>query len=230
MIDLLAETGSTNADLAAAIGDGGWAEGRWRVAARQRAGRGRLGRRWADGAGNFMGSTAVALPPEDPPAPSLALVAGLAVYAAVAPFIPPPARATLKWPNDVMIGAAKLAGVLLERVGAYVIVGVGVNLAQAPDLPDRPTIALAAFGSPPTVADFATILATAFAAELARWRCDRVAGTVARWQQAAHPLGTPLRADGVAGSFAGLDATGALRLRLADASLRTIHAGDVALA
>jgi BirA family biotin operon repressor/biotin-[acetyl-CoA-carboxylase] ligase len=81
-------------------------EGQWLVADRQNAGRGRLGRVWNDGLGNFMGSTVVRIDPHQPPAPSLALVAGLAVQACVADLVPPRA-ALLKWPNDVLIGPGR---------------------------------------------------------------------------------------------------------------------------
>lgn len=205
------------------------------VADRQNAGRGRLGRVWNDGTGNFMGSTVVALGGHQPHAGSLALVAGVAVQAAVAPLVPPPHQALLKWPNDVLIGGAKLAGILLERVGEAVVVGIGVNLAQAPDLADKDTIALTHFGPAPNRDDFADNLAQCFAEELTRWRNYGLEALVSRWQAVAHPIGTPLVVqDGtnppLSGHFAGLDAQGALRLTLRDGTSRTIHAGDVHLA
>lgn len=242
MFETLRVTGSTNADLAARLAAGEQVpEGFWLLADRQTAGKGRLGRVWDDGAavpekaGNFMGSTAVALIPQDPSAGSLALVAGLAVQQAVAPYVAPPHMPLLKWPNDVMVGGAKLAGILLERVRDHVIVGIGVNLASAPEIAGRETCALARFGPAPDRDSFAVALVGHFADELARWRRFGIEALLARWQAAAHPLGTPLavsQSDGskLAGIFAGLDATGALRLALPDGTCQTVHAGDVSLA
>ncbi|HEX4847784.1 MAG TPA: biotin--[acetyl-CoA-carboxylase] ligase, partial [Novosphingobium sp.] len=230
------ETGSTNADLAARlVGAEGLGEGTWLVADRQTAGRGRQGRTWFDGHGNFMGSTVVRPGPGDPPAASLALLSGLAVHEAVAPLIPPPATALLKWPNDVMVGPAKLAGILLERVGDAVIVGIGVNLAQAPDVKGRQTVALSAFGPAPDRDHFASALARQFDLELERWRAYGLDPLIRRWQAAAHPPGTPLLVGepgeaALEGRFAGLTGDGALQLRLADGTTRVIHAGEVRLA
>jgi BirA family biotin operon repressor/biotin-[acetyl-CoA-carboxylase] ligase len=233
LIERLPETGSTSADLAARITGGEWlAEGHWLVADRQSAGRGRQGREWCDGAGNFMGSTLVRLAPGDPVPGTLALVAGLAVHEAVSPHVPPPERASLKWPNDVMVGAAKLAGILLERVGDSVVVGVGVNLAAAPIVPGRETVALSRFGPAPDRDMFAATLAASFAREVERWRHYGLGPVIARWLAAGHPVGTALRVgdEGLGGTFAGLADDGALRLTLADGTTRTIHAGEVNLA
>jgi BirA family transcriptional regulator, biotin operon repressor / biotin---[acetyl-CoA-carboxylase] ligase len=231
LIHTIPETGSTNADLAARL-RGGEAvpEGFWLVADRQTAGSGRQGREWFDGAGNFMGSTVVYPGFGDPPAPSLALLAGLALFEVVSPLLPEPHRAMLKWPNDVLVGRAKLAGVLLEREGQAVIVGIGVNLASAPSLPDREATALSAYAPAPERDSFAEALARQFGIELERWRTFGLESIVNRWLAAGHPKGTPLQADGLAGAFAGLTPEGALQLRLADGSTRTIHAGEVNLA
>ncbi len=231
MIHTIPETGSTNADLAARL-RGGEAvpEGFWLVADRQTAGRGRQGRAWLDGSGNFMGSTVVHPGFGDPPANSLALLAGLAVFEVTSPLLPEPHRVMLKWPNDVLVGRAKLAGILLEREGEAVIVGIGVNLANAPKLPDRETVALSALGTNPGRDAFAEALARQFTLEVERWRTYGLESIVNRWLAAAHPKGTPLQADGLAGAFAGLTPEGALQLRLADGSTRTIHAGEVNLA
>lgn len=231
MITRVPETGSTSADLAARLRGGDVVpEGSWLVADRQTAGRGRLGRTWSDGAGNFMGSTVVRPGFGDPEAASLALLAGLAVHAAVSEHLPPDHPAVLKWPNDVLIGRAKLAGILLEREGEAVIVGVGVNLASAPTLLDRETISIASLGAAPSRDSFAENLALHFDLELERWRNYGLEPLIRRWLAAAHPLGTELVSDGLKGVFAGLTSEGALQLRLADGSLRTIHAGEVNLA
>lgn len=233
MIETVAETGSTNADLAARIAGGEYvSEGHWLVADRQIAGRGRLGRVWNDGAGNFMGSTVVRIGPGDPSPSTLALLTGLAVHDAVAGFAGQ--GALLKWPNDLLFKGAKVAGILLEMVAGVVVVGIGVNLVHAPDLPDRQTAALADFGPAPERDRFAGALASVFDAELARWRSAGLAPLLRRWQSAAHPAGTPLRVlppgeDAIDGRFAGLDEDGNLRLTLADGAVRTIHAGDVLL-
>lgn len=231
MIQTVPETGSTNADLVARLRAGEVvAEGQWLLADRQSAGKGRQGRAWFDGAGNFMGSTLVHRRFGDPDPASLALVIGLAVHEAIASRLLAGGEARLKWPNDVMIGAAKLAGVLLERAGDSVIVGVGVNLAVAPDLPDRETVALGGVDRDAFAAD----LARQFAIELDRWRSFGLAPIIARWLAAAHPIGTPLSVGEpgetpVRGAFAGLSDDGALRLCLADGRTRVIHAGEVRL-
>ncbi len=232
---LVEETGSTNADLAAAIRAGGvWPEGRWLVARRQTAGRGRQGRQWFDGTGNFMGSCAVKLGEGGPPPASLSFVAALAVRDAVAQAAGEGANFALKWPNDVLLNGGKLSGILLEMVKGHIVVGIGVNLARAPDLPDRKTAALADNVAPPPVEDFAECLAAHFAARLATWRSHGLAATLEQFLAASiHAQGTPLTVhdtDGsqVAGSFAGLEESdGALRLRLADGSERVIRAGDI---
>ena len=235
MIQTVPSTGSTNADLAARLtGQERVAEGDWLVADRQSAGKGRQGRTWFDGIGNFMGSTVVRPAPNDPAPGTLALVAGLAVLEAAAPFVPPPHLPQLKWPNDVLIGGAKLCGVLLERVGDAVVIGIGVNLAAAPAVEGRATIALAQFGPAPDRDTFAAALARQFDLELERWRSFGLEPLLRRWQAAAHAIGTPLLLGEPgktprAGTFAGLAADGALQLRLADGTTRTVHAGEIRL-
>jgi BirA family biotin operon repressor/biotin-[acetyl-CoA-carboxylase] ligase len=236
LIHSVAETGSTNADLTDRIGAGDYLpEGDWLVADRQTAGRGRLGRVWNDGLGNFMGSTVVRIAPGDPAPASLALLTGLAVHEALRGFVPQGRDLLLKWPNDLMLDGAKIAGILLEMKAGIVVVGIGVNLASAPDLPDRKVAALSDFGPAPARDAFAGALATAFDSELHRWRSVGLAPLLRRWQSAAHPQGTPLRVlppgeAPVDGTFAGLADDGNLRLALVDGSIRTIHAGDVLLA
>lgn len=235
MITFVEQTGSTNADLLARLNAGEHLRGGdWLVARRQSAGRGRQGRKWFDGSGNFMGSTVVRPAPGDPPAYTLALVAGLAVYEAVMPLCPDPAALMLKWPNDMLLRGAKLAGILLESTQGAVVVGIGVNLLAAPELPDRETIALAYVTMPPALEDFAERLAASLDTELERWRSHGIELLLRRWQAAAHPQGTPLKvqdASGglIEGAFAGLDARGSLLLRSADGKTHTVHAGDVVI-
>lgn len=137
-------------------------------------------------------------------------------------------RVLIKWPNDLIAGRDKLAGILLERSGDAVVIGFGVNLAHHPDLPDRPAISFAALGVDAPAPDlFLRDLADSFARWLGRWRGEGLAPVRQRWLDRAHALGTPLSSQGIQGLFEGLDESGALRLRLADGSLHVMHAGDV---
>src|SRR3954463_8944234 len=124
-IRTVAETGSTNDDLAA-LARAGAPAGSGLRAGRQTGGRGRQGRAWDSPAGNLHASTLVRLRPEDPPAPSLALAAAIALHEAAAAFAPQ-AELVVKWPNDLLAGGDKLAGILLEREGDAVVIGFGVN-------------------------------------------------------------------------------------------------------
>jgi len=202
-------------------------EGDWLVALSQTAGRGRQGRQWQSPIGNFHGSTFVVLRPHDPPAPGLSLASGLALIDA-AKIAAPEAELLLKWPNDLLLGGAKLAGILLERSGDRIVAGFGVNLAEAPAIEGRATAALASI----TPHAFAPLIAAAFARALEAWRNT---GSLAdAWLDRAHPVGSPLTVhvapgEQVSGIFDGIDPGGALRLRLADGSVRVMHAGDVSL-
>ena len=222
------ETRSTNDDVAALARQGA-AEGLWLGAERQTGGRGRQGRGWHSPAGNLYASTLVRLQPTDPPAATLALVAAVALQEVISAFAPIH-RVLIKWPNDLLVEGEKLSGILLEREGEAVVIGIGVNLASCPDALDRPATSLAALtGSAPEPAAFLEILAESFARWLGRWRGEGLAPVRAGWLAAAHPIGTALATHAGEGLFDGLDETGALRLRLASGTSVTIHAGDVFL-
>lgn len=230
----VAVTGSTNADMLA-LAAAGEPEGLWLRAERQEAGRGRHGRPWVSEAGNLYVSTLVR-PRETDPAPAmLSLVAAVALDQVLSPRMPS-AETRIKWPNDLLVGGAKIAGILMEREGDGIVIGMGVNLAHHPaDLGRATTSVAAVTGTAPDPADVLADLTESFAYWLGRWRGGgRVDPVRARWLERAHPLGAALSvriADGPAieGLFDGLDSSGALRLRLADGAVRVIHAGDVFL-
>ncbi len=212
------------------IADQSRAEGDWLVALEQNAGRGRQGRSWVSASGNLYGSTLVQLRGDDPPAQTLSLVAGLALVEVI-DVAAPGQMLMLKWPNDVMLRGKKLAGILLERSGDRVAVGFGVNLASAPNLPDRQGAALGGKVSPQA---FALLLAGGFSRLIGLWRESDPASIAQAWLARAHPIGTELNvhtgADETAsGRFDGIEGDGALRLRRDDGSLDIVHAGDVEL-
>jgi BirA family biotin operon repressor/biotin-[acetyl-CoA-carboxylase] ligase len=157
----------------------------------------------------------------------LALVAAVALQEIVAIHAP---EVRIKWPNDLVVDGAKLAGILLERQGDAVIVGFGVNLAHHPDGLARPATSLAALaGTAPSPGDFAALLARNVSRWLDRWRKEGVAAVRTAWLASAHPPGTPLTTPEGEGLFDGLDDSGALRLLLPGGGVRVIHAGDVFL-
>jgi BirA family biotin operon repressor/biotin-[acetyl-CoA-carboxylase] ligase len=227
-IRTVAETGSTNDDMAA-LAAAGEAEGSWLRAERQTGGRGRQGRSWSSPAGNLYASTLVRLRAGDPPAPSLALVAAVALHDTVGSWAPG-AAVQIKWPNDLLAGGAKLAGILLERAGDAVVIGMGVNLAHHPEDLARPAMSVAALsGAAPEPDIFLEQLAEVFARYLGLWRGTGLGAIRTAWLKRAHPLGTPLTTTEGEGLFDGLDPAGALRLRLPHGEVRLIHAGDVFL-
>ena len=124
---------STNAEALrrAAAGEAGPL---WIMARSQTAARGRRGRAWAAPAGNF-GATLLMRPPGD--AALRSFVAALGLFDAMVAVTGRPELFALKWPNDVLLGGRKLAGILLEAVnGGALAVGIGVNLASAPEPDD----------------------------------------------------------------------------------------------
>ncbi len=137
----VAETESTNADVAAAARDGA-AEGLVIVAGHQTAGRGRLDRTWQAAPGSGLMMSALVRPEGLDPVrwPWIPLMAGLAVAHAVRGAGLEP---SLKWPNDVEISGRKLAGILVERVesmnGPAAVIGVGLNVAMSSDQLPVPT-------------------------------------------------------------------------------------------
>jgi BirA family biotin operon repressor/biotin-[acetyl-CoA-carboxylase] ligase len=204
-------------------------EGDWLVALAQDAGKGRQGREWQSRKGNFFGSTLVQVRPSDPPASSLALAAGLALIEA-ADVAAPDRAFILKWPNDLMLGNAKLGGILLERSGDRVVAGFGVNLAAAPAIEGKPTADLGGSIAPQA---FAPLLAASFARLVAAWRSAEPAAFARAWLTRAHPIGAALTVhsgaeDFVSGSFAGIDPDGALRLEVGG-QVQLVRAGDVDL-
>ena len=137
----------------------------------------------------------------------------------------------LKWPNDLLLNGAKLAGVLLERSGDRIIAGFGVNLAVAPDLPARPVASLAGAIS---LQAFAPLLAGSFDRLLGIWRSTAPEAFARAWLARAHPIGTSLAVhtganDRLKGRFEGVEPDGALRLRVEDGGIEIVRAGDVEL-
>jgi BirA family transcriptional regulator, biotin operon repressor / biotin---[acetyl-CoA-carboxylase] ligase len=234
LFEEVAVTGSTNADLIARA-NAGAAEGLWLRADHQDAGRGRMGRAWDSASGNLFASTIVRIAPDDPPASSLAFVIALAAYETVRQ-IAPELAIQIKWPNDLLTAdGAKICGMLLERAGNAVIIGVGLNLFNHPQGLDRSITDLRSRGAnPPPAQAVCEILAENLKGWLQRWRIGGLSPILKSWQQRAHMVGTALSVnlptgETLQGLYAGLNDDGSLQLRLADGEIHAIHAADIFL-
>lgn len=237
---VLDRVGSTNAEAFARAG-AGEAGPLWIMARRQTAGRGRSGRPWASEPGNLHASLLVGLACTPAAAPQLSLLAGVAVVDAIRKAAGGDvAGLRLKWPNDVLVGQAKCAGILAESLSGAAaqvtaVIGVGVNLAWHPADLGRAATHLAAHGVALEPEAMLGLLAEAMQHWLGAWNggagLDRVR---AAWLERAGPAGEACAVDTgnerIAGTFLGLDASGALRLRDGQGRERTLTFGDVTLA
>lgn len=233
-VDVVRRTGSTNADLLARGGP----EGQVLVAEEQTAGRGRMGRSWVSQPGASLTFSVLLRPTAVPPVRRgwLPLLTGVAVATAVRSVADVPA--TLKWPNDVLVGDRKLAGILAEQSGDAVVIGIGVNVATAADaLPVSPT-GLRATSLLVEGADVARdVLLTEVLRQLEhyylRFRSDpdpERSGVLAAYRTLCDTLGRQVRVELPGRSLAGVaedvDADGRLLVRAADTTT-PISAGDV---
>jgi BirA family biotin operon repressor/biotin-[acetyl-CoA-carboxylase] ligase len=216
----------------------------WFTAGVQTAGRGRRGRVWETVTGNLAASYLFTTlkPPSE--AAQVSFVAALAAWEladrlGAADTLPSPPSITVKWPNDLLINGRKASGILVESGqradGLWVAVGIGINLAVAPEpAPDAaivPTSFSAEGLEPPLPLDALSMLDRAFRDWLAVWNTDGFPAIAVAWTERAHGLGQSctarLPAETVVGTAEGLDSDGALRLRLGDGTVRRITAGDV---
>ncbi len=247
-LHVLPMTTSTNDEAHRGAKEGATHGTTW-VAEAQSAGRGRRGRTWLspDGDG-LLFSVLLRLGCEPSRLPPLALLAGLAVRDAVARAAPL-ADPKIKWPNDVLVGPRKLAGVLIEAVtvGARVdavIVGIGINVhtrSFPEEIRDRATsIALESAGDSATAPEarswplmrahvLADVLAT-LERDLDGVVANGLAGVQARLEGADGLRGHVVRNDGGEGGEAcGIDDDGCLRVRLETGKIARWSAGEVQL-
>jgi BirA family biotin operon repressor/biotin-[acetyl-CoA-carboxylase] ligase len=235
-IEAYDELDSTNAE-ARRRAEAGEAGPVWITAAVQTAGRGRRGRAWSTNRGNLAATLLMTTDRPPAEAAQLSFVAALAACD-LADACLGPGVARLKWPNDVLLHGRKAVGILVES-GAqadsrlWLAVGIGVNLAHAPQDVERPATAFAEHmsGSPPQPRAALEVLATAFERWRSAWGREGFPPIAAGWSKRAAGLGERCEARlpnrTLSGVAEGLDPDGALRLRLDDGGLARITAGDV---
>jgi BirA family biotin operon repressor/biotin-[acetyl-CoA-carboxylase] ligase len=226
--------GSTNAEALARARTGERGP-LWIVTAEQTAGRGRRGAVWVSKPGNLYATLLLTEPSPKADAPQLSFVTALALHDAVAEVAPQLGPAlTLKWPNDLLLGGAKLAGILIEGESDPVFaaaIGMGVNCAHHPDSTAYPATDLASAGALVTPEALHAALAAAMARRLAQWAKGRGFASIrADWLKRAAGLGGDIRVRlperEFSGRFEGLDEVGRL-LVVHDGALTAVGAGEV---
>ena len=211
----------------------------WVKADRQTAGRGRRGRAWISQPGNLYATLLLTAPAPAEHWPELSFVAALAVHDSIvdlAARIEP--MLAIKWPNDLLLGGKKFAGILIEGENgerAAVAVGIGVNCASHPADTGYPATDLAAAGAAVSPSALFRALTAKMLERLAQWnRGEDFPVIRADWLARAAGVGDDVRvrlADrDINGRFEAIDETGGLVLRLPDGTARTIAAGDVVMA
>ncbi|CDO87317.1 biotin--acetyl-CoA-carboxylase ligase [Mycobacterium triplex] len=237
-LDVVEQTGSTNADLLARAADGTDIAGAVLIAEHQTAGRGRHGRGWS-ASPRAQITMSVAVSVVNVPVTGwgwLPLATGVAVVDAVAPLLRGSGvELGLKWPNDVLAGGGKLAGILAEVARPVVVIGLGLNVTQAPEEVDGPgATSLFDLGvAAPDRDRLVRAVLRELGGRIVAWQAARGAD----WQLAADyrarslTLGTRVRAAlpggrEIVGTASGIDDHGRLCLDVANETV-VVSAGDV---
>ncbi len=234
------ETLDSTSDFCMRLAETGEPSGLAVLAHQQTRARGSRGRSWMSPPGNLCLS--VLLRPDGDAAEGgrWAILAAVALADALSSYLAGHGALAVKWPNDVLLDGRKLAGILLDTALRgdgrldWLVLGIGVNLAVAPDLPGRDTAAVAQFHHPsPPPEDFARELLQ----RLEHWgvirRREGFGPVRQAWLARAQSLGTMLRVTGlgrdVEGRFAGLGEDGSLLLLVND-RVRAFATGETLLA
>lgn len=211
----------------------------WIIANLQSQGRGRLGRHWVSEPGNLYATFVFTLAGSALVASQIGFVAALAVRDTALALLPRGAGPTMiKWPNDVQVAGAKFAGILPETVAQSadgrltMALGMGLNIAQAPEGTPYPVTSLMRHGATVTPRECLDVLDRSLSHWLAVWREGRgFADIRANWLSHAAGIGQEFTAvinqNELRGRFADLGDDGAMILALADGSRKSIHSGEV---
>ncbi|MCH9700483.1 MAG: biotin--[acetyl-CoA-carboxylase] ligase [Actinomycetia bacterium] len=230
-VDVVEETGSTNADLIARSAAGEDIAGAVLLAEYQSAGRGRHGRSWsAPPRSQISMSVGVATAGVAPERWGwLPLLTGLAVAHTVRRL---GVGASLKWPNDVLVGDGKLAGILAEVSAPVIVVGLGLNVSlTADELPDPRAVSLLMLGHGVDRTALTVSLLGALRDRLDRWRAGDLAGLAADYRSVSSTIDTRVRAilpggSEIVGTATGIDHSGRLLIDEAG-TMATVSAGDI---
>ena len=195
------------------------------IATRQTKGRGRYGRKWESPTGNLYLSAVVS--DFGKKTPLLAFLAGVSVAEALTEF-----KVRLKWPNDVLLNGGKVAGILLERTEKNtVIIGIGINVANAPT--QNMMYQTASLNNKITLSKLEIRLLNALKNNLDLFRNDKFDAIQKKWLSFAEGIGQKIQVhlpnQTLTGKFTQLSPQGELILETPDKIVHKISAGDVFL-
>jgi BirA family biotin operon repressor/biotin-[acetyl-CoA-carboxylase] ligase len=238
------QIGSTNAEAlsCARAGEQGPI---WFVTSEQTAGRGRRHRPWIAPRGNLASSILEVMSVQPTVAATLGFAAGLALESALSRLSIEAAlrspesddlKFSLKWPNDVLAGRQKLAGILLEAEavsdGLAVVVGIGTNVVAAPTDTPTPATSLKALGIDVSAEELFAALSDGWAEFRGIWDNGRGFAEIRRlWLERAAGLGQAVTisagSQAIEGTFDTIDEQGCMIVRTAAGSRVSVSAGDV---
>ena len=218
----------------------------WFVTSEQTAGRGRRHRPWIAPRGNLASSILEVIDVSPSIAATLGFAAGLALESALQKVSVEASlrsagsddmKFSLKWPNDVLAGRQKLAGILLEAESVgnnrlAVVVGIGTNVVAAPGGTPTPATSLAALGVQISAEELFAALSDGWTEFRGIWDNGRGFGEIRKlWLERAAGLGEPVAIktgnSTLEGTFDTLDETGCMIVRTADGRRLPVTAGDV---
>lgn len=227
---------STN-DQCRRMFEGGTPGNFWVVSAKQSSGKGRRGREWVSRQGNLFASLLYGIDCDLETASELSFVTAVAAREVVADILQDNIPVTCKWPNDILVGGKKVAGILLETAGqgsekpSHVIIGIGINVMNHPENPLYPATNLKKERCPKLELDLIlSRLVHTMAYWISQWKDHGFTPVRKAWKAHASGLGQEiivrLPNEELKGRFVDLDKSGALILEFAG-ERRHITAGDV---
>ena len=210
----------------------------WVVASAQSKGKGRRGRVWQTQSGNLAASIYIKIPKETQNPEILSFVAAIAVANSVKQLVGEEATdLALKWPNDVLLNKAKLAGILLEAQifpsgDRAIIVGMGINVSSAPQGLPYNTIALNHIDPAISETSVFKMLSDNWTVVFNQWDYGRGREKILeQWREMAYGIGKPVKIervnDRISGIFHSIDGEGRLIVEKINGQKEIISAGDV---
>lgn len=228
----LKATGSTNSH-AANMARGGCPEGTLVWAHEQTAGKGRQGNTWTSFPGNLYMSMVFRPETDAMTAAQLSFVAALSLAETLSDILPPTAAVAVKWPNDILVGGGKIAGILLESESGgaakaeWTIAGIGVNIAGAPE----GAASLKDFGVEVEAGRVLELLWNRLSLTYNVWRLSGFEPVREGWLRYAAHIGQQINVrmpgETFAGKFLGIDHQGVLEVEAQDGNIRRISSGEV---